>query len=72
MPEVFTPLEWVLVNKDIPSVFVSMINTADDKIIIQSNDTQDLPDIPPSGIYSKDAARNAWNRLIGWGWKSVK
>lgn len=72
MPEVFTPLEWVLVNKDIPSVFVSMINTADDKIIIQSNDTQDLPDIPPSGIYSKDAARRAWDNLMGWGWKRVK
>ena len=71
MPEVFTPLEWVLVNED-SSVFVSMINTVDDKIIIQSNDTQDCPDIPPSGIYSKEWARNAWNRLIGWGWKSVK
>lgn len=72
MPEVFTPQEWVLVNKDIPSVFVSMMNTADDKIIIQSNDTQDCPDIPPSGIYSKEWARNAWNRLMGWGWKRVK
>lgn len=71
MPEVFTPLEWVLVNEDL-SVFVSMINTADDKIIIQSNDTQDLPDIPPSGIYSKDAARRTWDSLMEWGWKRVK
>ena len=71
MPEVFTPLEWVLVKEDL-SVFVSMINTADDKIIIQSNDTQDLPDIPPSGIYSKDAARRTWDNLMSWGWKRVK
>ena len=71
MPEVFTPMEWVLVHED-SSVFVSMINTADDKIIIQSNDTQDLPDIPPSGIYSKDAARRAWDSLMGCGWKRLR
>ena len=70
MPEVFQSQEWVLTHKG-TAVWVSMITTADGMMLIQSNDTHDNPDIPPSGIYSKSDAREVWKRLIEYGWKWI-
>jgi len=52
--------------------WVSMITTADGMILIQSSDTHDNPDLPPSGIYDKIIARSVWYSLMGLGWKRVK
>ena len=70
MPEVFETQEWVLTHTG-TAVWVSMLTTADGMILIQSNDTHDNMDIPQSGIYSKSVARELWNRMIEYGWKSV-
>ena len=73
MTTVFTPREWVLATEDNP-VWVSFITTADNDILLQSNDTEnencDL--IPPNGIYCKTDAREVWDVLIENGWKSIK
>ena len=71
MPEVFKTQEWVLTHTG-TAVWVSMLTTADGMILIKSNDTHDNMDIPQSGIYSKSVARELWNRMIEYGWKSIK
>lgn len=72
MPEVFKSTEWVLHNYEC-GVWVSLITTADNNILIQSNDNGDNCDlIPENGIYCKDEARSAWKGLTENGWEFIK